>query len=212
MASLVRIMGDFERCYLLGKQTTLGRAPENVIQLEDPLVSRFHAEVIREPGGEHRIIDKGSLHGTFVLREKISEKGLNDGDEIFIGATRFYYHREYDNKDTRRWEERISCDLPALLDREFGDSLEGQITDVSMSGLRLLSLTPLAPGELLQLRIDFSEEQQIMVTARVMHYNPTTQTAGVLCVFGDEDSRRFFAEQVAILLRNSERQNTEEIP
>ncbi|HLF99355.1 MAG TPA: DUF3662 and FHA domain-containing protein [Acidimicrobiia bacterium] len=69
----------------LGDQTTLvGRVDECTVTLDDPKVSRRHAE-IRPAGDAYRLIDLSSTNGTEVNGRKVSDQVLTDGDRIRIG-------------------------------------------------------------------------------------------------------------------------------
>ncbi|MBS4730736.1 FHA domain-containing protein [Mycobacterium sp. SM1] len=61
-----------------------GRHPESDIFLDDVTVSRRHAEFRRE-NDEFRIVDIGSLNGTYVNRKPVESAVLANGDEIQIG-------------------------------------------------------------------------------------------------------------------------------
>ena len=69
---------------------TLGRHPENTIQLLDRIVSKEHCHIDKVEGG-FMLRDLGSLNGTFVNGERVTERVLADGDEISLGATRIIY-------------------------------------------------------------------------------------------------------------------------
>lgn len=78
-------------CYVLRSDVvTLGRGPSAHILLDDISVSRLHAEISRGPYG-YRIVDKGSLNGSYVNRSPIEEADLADGDEIQIGLFRLMF-------------------------------------------------------------------------------------------------------------------------
>ena len=64
--------------------TAAGRHPASDIFLDDITVSRRHAEFRRE-GGAYRVVDVGSLNGTYVNRERTDDAALLHGDEIQIG-------------------------------------------------------------------------------------------------------------------------------
>ncbi|MBV8347603.1 MAG: FHA domain-containing protein [Mycolicibacterium sp.] len=64
--------------------TTAGRHPGSDIVLDDITVSRRHAE-FRLENGEFRVVDVGSLNGTYVNREPVEWAVLANGDEIQIG-------------------------------------------------------------------------------------------------------------------------------
>ena len=77
--------------FVLGEMiVTIGRIPESVITLEDPNVSRNHAE-IRPQGGSFVLADVGSTNGTKINGVKVSERVLQDGDEMTFGATTFRF-------------------------------------------------------------------------------------------------------------------------
>ncbi len=73
--------------------TVIGRSPECGIFLDDVTVSRKHA-VFTQEDNRWRLVDQGSLNGTFVNRERVDTAVLSDGDEIQIGKYRLtYLHR-----------------------------------------------------------------------------------------------------------------------
>ena len=63
---------------------SIGRESASSIFLDDVTVSRVHA-VIKKIGAQFNLRDCGSLNGTYVNNESISQVGLNSGDEIQIG-------------------------------------------------------------------------------------------------------------------------------
>ena len=63
---------------------TIGRSPENSIFLNDVTVSRHHA-TIEKTGTSFTFKDSGSLNGSYVNNESVTEKVLSLGDEIQIG-------------------------------------------------------------------------------------------------------------------------------
>ncbi len=70
--------------------TTAGRLPGSDILLDDVTVSRRHAE-FRLESGAFRIVDVGSLNGTFVNRKPVDSAVLAGGDEIQIGRFRLVF-------------------------------------------------------------------------------------------------------------------------
>jgi pSer/pThr/pTyr-binding forkhead associated (FHA) protein len=65
--------------------TSVGRVPENVLQIEDDSVSSSHAQIFFKDGKFH-VLDLGSTNGTFLNGEKIHESPLNSGDEVRFGS------------------------------------------------------------------------------------------------------------------------------
>lgn len=70
----------------LARETVrVGRDSDNEIQLDNPAVSRFHAEIYRQ-GYPFYVEDKNSTNGTYVNSNFVNWKAaLNDGDRITIG-------------------------------------------------------------------------------------------------------------------------------
>jgi predicted component of type VI protein secretion system len=66
------------------RPVTIGRAPDNDIQIDNLAVSSHHARVFAE---ESRLVleDLNSLNGTFVNNQKIQRVNLKQGDQILIG-------------------------------------------------------------------------------------------------------------------------------
>lgn len=71
---------------------TIGRLPDRDLVLDDPGVSRVHAE-IRQVGSTYRIVDVGSANGTVVAGERVIEHVLNDGDVIRVGEVEMVFRR-----------------------------------------------------------------------------------------------------------------------
>jgi adenylate cyclase len=91
MPKLIVISNDEQREYELGAVTTIGRHPENVVQLLDRIVSKEHAQIIRQPDGRFLFKDLGSLNGSFYGDDRLNERVLREGDEIVMGSTRLCY-------------------------------------------------------------------------------------------------------------------------
>jgi pSer/pThr/pTyr-binding forkhead associated (FHA) protein len=77
--------------FLLDQPLTLaGRHPDSDVFLDDVTVSRRHAEFRREHG-QFRVVDIGSLNGTYVNGEPVESAVLANGDEIQIGKFRLVF-------------------------------------------------------------------------------------------------------------------------
>jgi len=79
-----------ERFGLTGATLSIGRLPECDITVDDPNVSRRHAEV-RPVGTGWVVVDLGSTNGTRVNGVTVREQALRAGDEIAIGSSRLRY-------------------------------------------------------------------------------------------------------------------------
>ena len=81
----------------LGGRTTIGRHPDQHIQVLDRVVSKEHALIELQPdgqGGQQYVIqDPGSRNGTYVNGVMIEgSRLLQDGDLITIGSTELSFH------------------------------------------------------------------------------------------------------------------------
>jgi adenylate cyclase len=88
MARLILQTAEGQQAIDLRPVNSLGRHPNNSIQLLDKIVSKEHC--IIEHRGDHWVLrDLGSLNGTFVNAERVrGEAPLKHGDEISLGATK----------------------------------------------------------------------------------------------------------------------------
>lgn len=71
---------------LTGDRLTIGREASSDIVVNDPIVSRHHADLVRD-GQNWSIIDAGSANGTSVNGSGVRQTALQPGDCIEIGDT-----------------------------------------------------------------------------------------------------------------------------
>jgi ABC-type multidrug transport system ATPase subunit/ABC-type multidrug transport system permease subunit len=72
---------------------TIGRDPSCDLVLDDPNVSRLHAELRRE-GGVVELADLGSTNGTWVNGERVRSERLGPGAEVRVGSYRLVFDGE----------------------------------------------------------------------------------------------------------------------
>jgi FhaA, N-terminal domain/FHA domain len=65
---------------------SIGRASDNDVIVDDPLVSRHHCQ-LKLQHGAYGLIDLGSRNGSYVNGQPVSEMALGPGDRIRIGST-----------------------------------------------------------------------------------------------------------------------------
>src|SRR5438128_7509417 len=87
MPKLILTSSDNRQEFELGAFNTLGRHPDNTIQILDRIISKEHCQILRQPDGRFMLRDLGSLNGTFVAGQRVGEYMLNHGDEIVMGST-----------------------------------------------------------------------------------------------------------------------------
>jgi hypothetical protein len=69
-----------------GALISIGRASDNDVIIDDPLVSRHHCQ-LKLQHGAYGLADLGSRNGSWVNGQQVSEVALGPGDRIRIGST-----------------------------------------------------------------------------------------------------------------------------
>ncbi len=87
---LVRAQGDGEEVHVLGRRTSIGRTPDNDIQIDTRFVSRHHAMILVGPL-QTVIEDLHSTNGVIVNGRRITRQGLMDGDTVVLGNSQFRF-------------------------------------------------------------------------------------------------------------------------
>ena len=91
MASLILATAEGQQAIELRPINSLGRHPNNSIQLLDKIVSKEHC-ILEQRDGHFILRDLGSLNGTYINGERVrGEQLLKHGDEIALGSTRARY-------------------------------------------------------------------------------------------------------------------------
>jgi len=80
------LVGGGRRSVLSGNRVVVGRSREADVVVQDPNVSRRHAELRREDGG-WQIVDLGSTNGIKVNGRRVTNAPLRPGDQVTIGVT-----------------------------------------------------------------------------------------------------------------------------
>ena len=93
---MIVAVGDDESAYFLSHPVTIiGRAAESDLRIDDPGVSRRHAE-LRWSEGDVELIDLGSTNGVTVNGTPAARAVLRDGDRIDVAATTLIFRRDED--------------------------------------------------------------------------------------------------------------------
>jgi FHA domain len=88
--AMVRRAGASAITYSVGRRATIGRTPENDIQIDVASVSRNHAVMLCDDG-QCYVEDLNSTNGVKVNGRRIDRQLLHDGDVVTIGTTDFTY-------------------------------------------------------------------------------------------------------------------------
>jgi hypothetical protein len=76
---------------LSSPRTTIGRGNESDLRIDDPGISRNHAEIRRE-GGDVTIVDVGSTNGIVVDGQRVQQARLRDKTSVVLGSTTVTFH------------------------------------------------------------------------------------------------------------------------
>jgi hypothetical protein len=74
-------------------RSVLGRSRDADVQIEDPNISRRHAEIVQE-GSAYWLVDLGSTNGTEVNGRRVQRARLDDGSRFTLGETTVTFSTE----------------------------------------------------------------------------------------------------------------------
>jgi hypothetical protein len=79
-----------EIVHVLGRKTSIGRTPENDLQIDAKFISRHHAVILAGP--VHTVIeDLNSTNGVLVNGQRVTRQMLQDGDEVVFGRAQYRF-------------------------------------------------------------------------------------------------------------------------
>lgn len=93
---------------------TIGRAPDNVVVLDDPRASRYHAHVRAGEDGSFLMVDGAMVNGqlrrsankVFINGEPRYEQPLKNGDRVTIGASTLRFEQEDEERTDVRYDDK----------------------------------------------------------------------------------------------------------
>src|SRR5437868_5241097 len=87
---------------------TIGRLPDNLLQIDNLAVSGHHAKIYWD--GEHYTLeDNGSLNGTYVNNQRVTKHKLKNGDTVLVGKHSVEFKDEW-HDDQRERQGRHGVD------------------------------------------------------------------------------------------------------
>ena len=185
--------------FSLGERTTIGRHPDQDLQLLDRMISKAHAEIYHYHG-QYYLRDMGSRNGTLLNDVPIeSDEVLRDGDEIGLGNHVLHFS--------------ISDSPEVLTERDLPIQDPPHEEDVSSNGLVMglgkpirhrMSASSFLPEREIRSEREIREDYEKLRVAAEL----SAEAAGVLD-FGellrlivDKAFRVFSADRAAILLKD----------
>jgi pSer/pThr/pTyr-binding forkhead associated (FHA) protein len=91
----------------------IGRRSTNHLAIDDPRVSRQHAQ-IRATQGRYKIFDLDSTGGTFINKKQVKQSLLRPGDVISLAGVHLIYGQERSSslKNTKKFLPNDNPDQP----------------------------------------------------------------------------------------------------
>jgi len=142
---------------LSGGVATIGRQPDNLLRIDNPIVSGHHARIFWEHN--HYVVeDNESFNGTYLNNRSVSRAVLSDGDVIVIGKHRIEFHSEVGKRDassssvtqdrTCGWQAQVEKAAPPQLEatmvldtvklKEMMAKMASAAAPVRLSGIALV--------------------------------------------------------------------------
>lgn len=118
-----------------GQKAVIGRDSNCDIHLDDPGLSRIHAEVVRQ-GETLVLVDLGSLNGSLVNGKRVNRQILAAGDRIRIGDAAFLVVGE-DAQQPFHWDENDPLITTAISLNHFNGQLNGNASGPGKKGRRI---------------------------------------------------------------------------
>ncbi|MCB9639829.1 MAG: FHA domain-containing protein [Myxococcales bacterium] len=120
--------------YRLGPNNTVGRHPNNTIQILDRMISKDHARIFLD-NGHYKVLDLQSRNGTFVNDQQIADASLSDGAEVRFGTVALrFYQQPLDTSDATHFGQSDPMSTMAesgFYFREREDSGRRQVTIIA---------------------------------------------------------------------------------
>jgi pSer/pThr/pTyr-binding forkhead associated (FHA) protein len=127
---------------------TIGRQPDNLLQIDNPAVSGHHAKVYWE--GDHYVLeDTESFNGTYINNRRVSKVALQDGDVALIGKhTIAFQAQDSENVSAHHktadrsvfLQQQVDkarprqLDLTVVLDTRSAEKMRAQVAAASAAG------------------------------------------------------------------------------
>lgn len=88
IARLVPDDGRFKSARITGSAVTVGRSSDNVLVIDLPQISRYHAR-LETSNGAFLLSDRESTNGTWVNGQRITRTSVTIGDQISFATVRY---------------------------------------------------------------------------------------------------------------------------
>lgn len=121
-AYLLPINQSDQEFYEVGDFLTIGREPNNTIQIQDPFISNRHLRIEKRARG-YLLRDMQSRNGTYINGTGVIEAYLQNNDKLLVGETLFVFSKLKQQQsplksDNEKWNMQLQR-LPAIANTDF---------------------------------------------------------------------------------------------
>lgn len=96
-----------------GTVITIGRLPDNSLQVDNLAVSGHHAKIYWET--DHYVVeDTQSLNGTYVNNQRVGKQALKDNDAVLIGKHTILFKDEWHEEPAEKAKAAVVPALPKM--------------------------------------------------------------------------------------------------
>src|ERR1051326_1516498 len=128
---------------LLDGTISIGRLPDNNLQIDNPAVSSRHCRVFFEGYG-YFVEDNNSTNGTFLNKQRITRSQLKHGDELTIGKHTVRFEESADaGAVTKKITPVPRVEKTVMLDTKKAQEMLAQARAAGATG----AMAPLPPKE-----------------------------------------------------------------
>jgi predicted component of type VI protein secretion system len=163
-----------------GSVISIGRLPDNQLQVDNLAVSGHHARIYWE--GDHFVVeDNKSLNGTYVNNQRISKTVLKDDDNILIGKHTVIFKDEFHEDAAPRVKTGMTP-VPKLEATVLFDSKKAKEMMAQARGASAPSSSPRAAEDLAPRQATSSESSSGVSRARTGSTAAPKERTGALTV------------------------------
>jgi pSer/pThr/pTyr-binding forkhead associated (FHA) protein len=125
---------------------TIGRLPDNLIQVDNLAVSGHHAKIYWDT--DHYVLeDNNSLNGTYLNNQRVTKSVLKDGDSVLIGKHTVVFKDEWHEDAPQHTLAEQRTTMPALPKMEATVVLDTKKAKEMMAAARAAQAPPAAAAE-----------------------------------------------------------------
>ena len=157
--------------------TTIGRLPDNVIQVDNLAVSGHHAKIYWDKD-KFVIEDNNSLNGTYVNNARVNRRTLKDGDNVLIGKHILAFKEDwredrsaqpaYSSAQVLKPDPSVVFDFKGTQDRSpVSSAAPGPLGEAAPSPTRQYSSISSDKGGRLNILSGKTDETQYVLTSKM---------------------------------------------